>query len=54
VGSVGQRDADHEHAEFRPLQVNWVEGGYQFALIGVRDPAELVVTAREMACAQAS
>jgi len=54
VGSVGQRDADHEHAEFRPLQVNWVEGGYQFALVGVRDPAELVVAARELACGQDS
>lgn len=54
VGWVGQVDGDHEGARSRPQQVNWVQGDRQVTVVGVRDPAELVVTARAMACGQDS
>jgi hypothetical protein len=54
VGWASQVDGDHEGARSRPQQVRWVEGHHQFAVVGVRDPAELVVTARQMVCPQAS
>jgi hypothetical protein len=54
IGWVSQYDGDHFGAVSKPQQVNWVEGHHQLTVVGVRDPAELVVAARELACGQDS